>query len=57
MLPGAEIPLLGFGASDCDCRSHLYFFTRCPSRTGFRRALKSVVKQHPQVKELYPAVK
>ena len=27
---GAMIPLRGFGASDCSCPSHLYFFKRCP---------------------------
>ena len=29
-MKGATIPLLRFGASDCDCPSHLYFFERCP---------------------------
>ena len=48
---GAKIPLVGFGASDCDCRSHLYFFERCPSRSSFQRGLESVVKQHPRVEE------
>ena len=38
---GAKIPLLGFGASDCDCRSHLYFFKCCPSRISFQRAWNS----------------
>ena len=47
----ARAPLLGFGASDCDCRSHLYFFKRCPSRTSFQRGLKSLVKRHPPVEE------
>jgi Uri superfamily endonuclease len=28
---GASIPLQGFGASDCDCVSHLFFFTVLPS--------------------------
>ena len=50
-LSGAEIPLPGFGASDCDCRSHLYFFTRCPSRSSFERGLESLAKGHPAVKE------
>jgi Uri superfamily endonuclease len=27
---GAMIPLLRFGASDCRCPSHLYFFKNCP---------------------------
>jgi Uri superfamily endonuclease len=29
-LPGAQIPLAGFGSSDCDCESHLYFFETRP---------------------------
>jgi Uri superfamily endonuclease len=49
---GARVPLLAFGASDCDCRSHLYFFKCCPSRIRFQRGLESLVKQHPRVEEL-----
>jgi Uri superfamily endonuclease len=51
-LTGAKVPLLGFGASDCDCRSHLYVFKRCPSRASFQRGLKLLVKQHPPVGEI-----
>jgi Uri superfamily endonuclease len=47
----ARAPLLGFGASDCDCRSHLYFFKCCPSRITFERALESLGKRHPLVEE------
>lgn len=36
---GASQPFPGFGASDCDCRSHLYRFSRAPSFPGFRRRL------------------
>jgi len=28
----ATIPFLRFGASDCSCPSHLYFFKGCPSQ-------------------------
>ena len=38
--PGGSVPLRGFGASDCDCRSHLYFFERCPSPASFERWLR-----------------
>jgi Uri superfamily endonuclease len=41
---GARVPLPGFGASDCNCRSHLYFFNRCPSRMTFQRGLG---RRHP----------
>ena len=36
-LRGATIPLLGFGASDCVCNSHLYFFTKSPSFAAFHK--------------------
>ena len=36
----AAIPLLGFGASDCRCDSHLFFFTRRPSLPDFRAKLR-----------------
>src|SRR5271157_4554008 len=31
----ATIPFPGFGASDCTCPSHLYFFKRCPTKICF----------------------
>lgn len=36
----AAIPLPGFGASDCRCDSHLFFFTRRPSLADFRLTLR-----------------
>jgi Uri superfamily endonuclease len=32
----ATIPFPGFGASDCGCPSHLYFFKHCPMQMSFR---------------------
>ncbi|MBI2321473.1 MAG: GIY-YIG nuclease family protein [Chloroflexi bacterium] len=29
-LPGASLPVLGFGASDCRCRAHLVYFAAQP---------------------------
>jgi Uri superfamily endonuclease len=29
-MPGASVPMIGFGASDCGCESHLFFFAKCP---------------------------
>ncbi len=51
-MSGAAIPLLGFGASDCDCWSHLYFFKRCPPRISFQGGLETLVKRHPPVEEI-----
>jgi Uri superfamily endonuclease len=38
-LPGASVPLGGFGASDCGCPSHLCFFSLPPSLADFRKKL------------------
>ena len=32
---GATIPFRGFGASDCSCPSHLYFFKGCLTQISF----------------------
>lgn len=37
-LPGAEVPLTGFGSSDCSCTAHLFRFGRRPTLERFRRA-------------------
>jgi Uri superfamily endonuclease len=49
-LPEASIPLAGFGASDCACESHLYFFKGRPSRTSFARSLRAMDRSHPPVR-------
>jgi len=38
-LPGATSPLAGFGASDCTCRSHLFYFHQRPSGVTLGRNL------------------
>lgn len=30
LLPGANIIIIGFGSSDCSCKTHLYFFKKRP---------------------------
>ena len=37
-LPGVAIPAMGFGASDCACQSHLFYFSRLPSKQLFEGA-------------------
>ena len=49
-LPGVSVPLAGFGASDCACESHLYFFKGRPSRTAFARSLWAMDHRHPPVR-------
>ena len=38
-MPGASVPMRGFGASDCRCESHLVYFVERPSTRAFERAL------------------
>ena len=42
MMRGASVPMAGFGSSDCDCESHLFFFAKCPAR-GLAAKLGSTV--------------
>jgi Uri superfamily endonuclease len=39
LMTGAAAPLPGFGSSDCDCTTHLFFFARRPSAAALRSAL------------------
>jgi Uri superfamily endonuclease len=38
-MPGASVPMVGFGASDCGCESHLFYFKHCPAKENFVRRL------------------
>jgi Uri superfamily endonuclease len=40
-LPGARLPLVGFGSSDCSCAAHLFYFEATPSAPGVRRRLRA----------------
>lgn len=42
-------PISKFGASDCKCETHLYFFSVYPSRAAFRRRLRTVCGEHAPV--------
>jgi Uri superfamily endonuclease len=44
---GSESSIPGFGASDCHCKSHLYFFRSRPQFGAFRRNVNAVEKRHP----------
>jgi Uri superfamily endonuclease len=44
-LRSASIPLQGFGASDCVCVTHLYFFARPPSFSAFCRCLQHEARE------------
>ena len=40
-LRGATLPMVGFGASDCICKSHLLVFSSMPSVRRFRDRLRA----------------
>lgn len=40
-LPGAGMPMPGFGSSDCDCEAHLFWFQRMPSFRAFRQRVNT----------------
>ncbi len=47
LIRGAEIPIPGFGSSDCGCPSHLLRFVRTPCKSTFRRRLQRLSKAAP----------
>jgi len=49
-LKGATIPIVGFGASDCSCKSHLFAFTAKPSISLFRYELRAKCHAHSKNK-------
>jgi Uri superfamily endonuclease len=49
---GATLPLPRFGASDCDCASHLFFFESPPSLDAFRRRVRAGFPAHGRIEQL-----
>jgi len=47
---GASVPLKGFGSSDCQCESHLFFFKSRPSKAAFARRLRTFDRTNPPVR-------
>jgi Uri superfamily endonuclease len=45
-VPGASTPMRGFGASDCRCESHLFFFATRPSLAVFSSMVRSSFADH-----------
>lgn len=43
---GATVPLDGFGASDCRCCTHLYYFRRRPSLRALCQRMTSSIRDH-----------
>jgi Uri superfamily endonuclease len=40
-LSGAQVPVRGFGSSDCRCPTHLIYFSARPDREQFEQALQA----------------
>jgi Uri superfamily endonuclease len=40
-LSGAQVPVRGFGSSDCRCPTHLIYFSARPDREQFEQALQT----------------
>lgn len=51
-LPGASVPLDGFGASDCNCPAHLVRFAKPPSLERFRDHIHARVDNHSSVSRM-----
>jgi Uri superfamily endonuclease len=49
-LQGAKVPMSGFGASDCDCRSHLFHFAPPPAFREFRQRVRATIADHATVR-------
>lgn len=45
----ADIPLPGFGSSDCRCPSHLFFYPSPPSAGRFRQKIQSKIAGHAKI--------
>jgi Uri superfamily endonuclease len=57
-MPGASIPVPGFGASDCKCRAHLFHFEERPCLSLFRKTAGSrdLSAAHSPIRRAAPAV-
>jgi Uri superfamily endonuclease len=42
-MPGAGVPMPGFGSSDCECEAHLFCFAHRPSIKAFRQRVRTTV--------------
>ena len=46
---GVKLPLRGFGSSDCNCDSHLFFFDIPPSVKMFRKRIEQAIPNHQRI--------
>jgi Uri superfamily endonuclease len=48
-IQGVKLPIRGFGASDCKCDSHLFYFITQPTITMFRKRIKQTIPGHHRI--------
>jgi len=46
---GVKLPLKGFGSTDCNCHSHLFFFSIPPSMKMFRKRIEQAIPNHHRI--------
>jgi Uri superfamily endonuclease len=46
---GITVPFPGFGSSDCNCKSHLYFLKSKPTIESFRRRVRASIEDQEKV--------
>lgn len=46
---GVKLPSKGFGSSDCNCDSHLFFFDNAPSIKTFRKQVEQAILDHQHI--------
>ena len=50
--PGGFVPLKGFGSSDCNCESHLFFYKLKPSLKNFQMLIRKFYPKHDIIQSL-----
>jgi len=50
--PAGFVPLRGFGASDCNCESHLFFFKLKPPLKNFQKLIRKFYPKHDIIQSL-----
>ena len=48
-MAGSAVPLRGFGASDCNCNSHLFFFKTIVRLNTFRQRVRHEIPDHATI--------
>jgi hypothetical protein len=46
------LPLRGFGSTDCNCESHLFFFRVPPSVEMFRKQIEQTIPNHHGIERI-----